>query len=101
MLMMCWFYCIPFAKFLFYAFPFLLFGFALFMLKRGVYAHRRGLRRAAFAFMFAAAFKAFLIDVRLVKRDLLCGRDAPLPVLPCTRAGMAAADFAGLFLFVL
>ena len=36
MLALCWFYCIPFAKFLYFASAPILFVFALFMHKRGV-----------------------------------------------------------------
>lgn len=73
MLMMCWFYCIPFAKGFFFALSFLLIVFSLFMLKRGIYQARPMLRQAAFLLMFIAALKLLTIDLHLLKEKILCG----------------------------
>lgn len=105
MLMLCWFYCIPFAKFFYFALSGLMFIIALFALKRGIYTHRPGLRQFAFILMFIAAFKTLMIDFRMQKQYILCdylgsGRQNP-PLFPCSGKGMMAADFVGMLLFVL
>ncbi len=72
MLMMCWFYCVPFAKALFFAFSLLLVLFALFALKRGVCRARPGLRQLSFLLMFTALLKMCTVDVYLLREHLLC-----------------------------
>lgn len=72
MLMMCWFYCIPFAKGLFFAAGPLMFLLALFVLKRGVRQSRRGLRQLAFVFFALALAKVCTVDIFLLKTYLLC-----------------------------
>jgi hypothetical protein len=72
MLMMCWFYCIPFAKGLFFATAPLLIVFSLFALKRGVRQSRPFLRQAAFLLIFASTLKIFTVDVYLAREKLLC-----------------------------
>jgi hypothetical protein len=93
-LMICFFYCVSFAKFLYFAVSGVLLVFALFMLKRGIYAHRPLLRKTAFGFMFLAAFKAFMIDVRL-GGDYLC---TYLPA--CSARWRMALEFSGMALFI-
>lgn len=83
MLMMCWFYCIPFAKGLFFAFSFLLVLFSFFALKRGICQARPGLRQFAFMLMFAALLKICTVDVYLMREHFLCRGDGSL----CTPAG--------------
>ena len=72
MLMMCWFYCVPFAKGLFFASSLLLLLFSVFALKRGVRQSRKTLRDIAFFLIFFAFLKIFIIDAYMMKEHLLC-----------------------------
>jgi hypothetical protein len=72
MLMLCWFYCLPLAKFIYFSFAPLLFFFSLFVLKRGIRNNRQGLRQTAFFLMFIALVKTSMFDIRVFKRDILC-----------------------------
>ena len=96
MLMICWFYCIPFAKFLYFAAGPLLFVYALFMLKRGIRGARPSLRQSAFILMFVALFKMCLFDVRMLKRDFFCTVSKTLYDAFCNKEGMIFADMLGL-----
>jgi hypothetical protein len=98
-LTICFFYCIPFAKFLFFAMSPLLVLFALFVLKRGVVLARPGLRQTAFLLMFMAAFKLFMVDLRIGKGYLLCERGFPL--LPCSAKGFMIIEILGILLLLL
>lgn len=91
MLTICWFYCIPFAKGLFFALSPLLFLFSLFMLKRGIRQSRPLLRQAAFLLMFLAALKLFTVDIYFLK-DRLCGLFAP----DCNATGFKILQAGGL-----
>src|ERR1035437_2582088 len=71
MLMMCWFYCIPFAKGFFFASGLLLLLFSLFVLKRGIRQSRSGLRQFAFMLMFLAILKMCTVDIYLLREYLL------------------------------
>jgi len=84
MLMMCWFYCIPFAKGMFFGSSGLMILFSLFMLKRGIRQSRLPLRQGAFLLMFIALLKFFIADVYLLKDYILCGS---LFRSACTTAG--------------
>ncbi|MBU6474550.1 MAG: hypothetical protein KGQ70_01170 [Alphaproteobacteria bacterium] len=96
MLMLCWFYCIPFAKGLFFASGPMAFVLALFVLKRGVRQQRAGLRQLAFLLMFAALLKMALADVYFLRIDLLCAFNQ------CHDGGFfRAAQAAGLAALVL
>ena len=99
MLMLCVFYCVPLARFLYFASSGILFVLALFALKRGIYTHRPRLRLAAFCMMFLSVFKALMVDARLEKQDLLC-HVVTLPYLSCTPQGFMTADFLGILLFI-
>ena len=72
MLMLCWFYCIPFAKLAFFASGPFLFVLAMFALKRGVRQQRGTLRQVAFFMMFAALMKMTTVDIYFLRPDLLC-----------------------------
>ena len=72
MLMMCWFYGVPFVKGLFFTSSLLLFLFSVFALKRGVRQSRSALRGVAFFLMFIAFLKLFTVDVYILKEYLLC-----------------------------
>jgi hypothetical protein len=96
MLMLCWFYCIPFAKLLYFALAPLLFVFGLFALKRGIYRQRAGLRLASFLLMFVSALKFFVFDIRLLKTDLLCAGGLGWAPQLCQRGVMILIDLAGL-----
>lgn len=100
MLMMCWFYCIPFAKGLFFALSLLLILFSLFALKRGVYQERFRLRQMAFILMFFAFVKIFTVDLYLLKDKLLCGR-GEWSATACTTNGVKVLQAAGLGALVL
>jgi hypothetical protein len=97
-MLLCYYYCIPFAKFLYFASSGILFVMALFMLKRGMYLHRAKLRQNAFILMFACAFKALLIDLRFGK-EYLC-RHVNLGAGSCNAKNMMMTDFIGMGLFV-
>lgn len=97
MLMMCVFYCVDLVKFLYFASSAIFGVFGLFMLKRGIYGHRPGLRKAAFILFFILSGKAFLFDMRMVKQTLVC--DMGFLFLPCSGGGMMLADFVGMGLF--
>jgi len=110
MLMLCYFYCIPAAKFLYFAFGPILFLCAMFALKRGTRNQRPGLRMAAFIMMFCATIKTFIIDLFIstpvMKVDLketACSL-YNLPLLECGADNMHAVriiQVAGLIIFAL
>jgi hypothetical protein len=75
MLMMCWFYCIPFAKGFFFALAPLTFLLALFVLKRGIRQSRKGLRQFAFVLMFLAFLKLCTVDIYLLREYVMCAVD--------------------------
>jgi hypothetical protein len=92
MLTLCWFYCIPLAKFVYYLLGPFFIAFAMFALKRGIRRHRPGLRQAAFFMVFGAIVKMFLFDVRTLAGDIkgkLCGRGG-LPGFDCVIADVAS-----------
>lgn len=96
MFMMCWFYCIPFMKGLFFAFGPLLIAFSLFVLKRGVRQSRPGLRQLAFMMMLLAVMKMFTVDIYLMRDVLPCGADRFLSI--CNTADFKKLQGAGLVL---
>jgi hypothetical protein len=96
MLMMCWFYCIPFAKFLYFAMgPFLII-FSLFVLKRGIKTARSGLRQTAIITMFFAVVKMCLFDVRMLKKEILCGMGNSLREIACNKTGFIVIELGAL-----
>lgn len=100
MFMLCFYYCFPLAKFLYFAIAPAFFIFALFMLKRGIRRNSAGLRQSAFAVMFAALIKLCMFDIRMLKKDLLCGRDADLSAMACNRFGFMMTELTGLIFLV-
>lgn len=100
MLMIMWIYRVVFANFAWFASSGVLFVIGMFMLKRGIYAHRPRLRSWAFTMIFIAAFKVFMLDIRMAKEYLVCEARV-LPFLPCSAGGMQAADVLGMVLFAL
>ena len=106
MMMLCYFYCLPAAKFLYFASGPLIFLCAMFALKRGTRNQRRGLRLAAFIMMFFASLKLFIIDVPMIKIDILdyaCGL-YKFPFLDCgldTPQSLKILQFISLVLFAL
>ena len=72
MLMMCWFYGVPFIKGLFFTSSLLLLLFSVFALKRGVRQSRSTLRDVAFFLMFIALLKLFIVDAYILREYLLC-----------------------------
>lgn len=101
MLMICWFYCIPFAKFLFFALSPILLIFAMFVLKRGTMNARRGLRQAAVFLMFAVAVKICLADIYFGKEYLLCETTLLGGLTGCDGKGFRMLQFSGLVLLVI
>jgi hypothetical protein len=99
MLMMCWFYCIPFAKGLFFASPFLLILFSLFTLKRGIRQSRSALRQTAFLLIFIAILKIFTVDLYLLRDELLCGIERFSSA--CNARGFKILQASGLVLLAL
>ncbi|MFH1158496.1 MAG: hypothetical protein V1721_06395 [Pseudomonadota bacterium] len=94
MLMMCWFYCVPFAKGLFFASSLLLLLFSVFALKRGVRQSRQTLREVAFFLMFTAFLKIFTVDAYMLKESLLCGIGVSSSA--CTAKGFKIFQMASL-----
>lgn len=95
MIMLCWFYCIPFAKLLYFSFGPLMVVFGLFALKRGIRNKRSGLRKAAFMMIFFSFIKICLFDLRMLKDVLLCGNERYLPFLSCSAKGFMALQVLG------
>jgi hypothetical protein len=100
MLMICWFYCIPFAKVLYFAAGGLVVLFSLFLLRRGVRVSSRTMRQWAFALMFLSAIKIFVFDIRLARDYILCGVQPMLP-FGCSKTGFMILELGGLVLLVL
>jgi len=100
MLMLCWFYCIPFAKLLYFSSAPMLLVFAMFALKRGIRTSRSGLRQTAFVLMFLACVKMCLFDIRMLKKELLCGMHKGVETAACNATGFIAAEVLGLFMLV-
>jgi hypothetical protein len=94
MLMLCWFYCLPLAKFVYFALGFLLVIFAVFMLRRGIRQNRLYLRQTALFLMFVALFKVSIFDIRMLERDILCAADQDF----CSRGYFMAFEAFGLLL---
>jgi len=99
MLMMCWFYCVPLAKGLFFAFSLLLILFSLFMLKRGIRQSRSALRQTAFLLIFFAVVKIFTVDLYLLREKILCG-DGLFPS-GCNDTGFKLLMLSGLIVLSL
>ncbi len=99
MLMICWFYCIPFSKGLFFAASLLLLLFSVFMLKRGVRQSRSSLRSSAFILMFLAALKIFTIDLYLLSDKILC--DTAIIASRCAPTGFKVLMGGGFLAVVL
>lgn len=96
MLMLCWFYCIPFAKFLYFAIGPILLVFSFFMLRRGIYNARPGLRQTAFMLMFAVCIKIFISDIRLLKKEILCTLSPSITDNFCNGSGVMILETLGL-----
>lgn len=99
MLMMCWFYCIPFAKGLFFASSFLLIIFSLFVLKRGIRQSRPWLRQAAFLLIFISVLKLFTVDIYLLRDQMLC--DSRFFSSSCNAQGFKILQASGLAVLAL
>ena len=93
MFMLCWFYCVPFLHFLYYAVGPFLFIYALFVRRRGVYRGDDGLEKLACILMGIASVKVFLADMRSLGRDLLCASD--LSGMVCNGFGWQALQMTG------
>lgn len=101
MFMICWFYCMPFAKLFYFASSALLFVFALFALKRGVRMSRLKLRQWAFVMMFIALFKTCIFDIRFAKEFIICDKKISFWLVDCSAKGYMVAEFMGLLVLML
>jgi len=101
MMMLCWFYCVDFAKLLYFASAPVLFIASLFVLKRGVRGARQGLRTAAFIMMFVALIKICIFDVRMVSDNFLCGIGEQLSIKGCNKSWQKMLELGALLLLVL
>ena len=99
MLMMCWFYCIPLLKGIFFASGFLLILFSFFVLKRGIRRSRLILRQMAFFFIFTALLKILTVDVYLLRDKILCATDGFFDA--CNVRGFQLLQGGGLVILVL
>lgn len=100
MLALCFFYCIPFAKFMYFAISPVLIVFCMFMFKRGIYTARPKLRQWALVLIFFALVKIFVFDVRELGRDLLCTVHEQLSEVGCSPNGLRGLQLASLLLLV-
>ena len=99
MLMIFWFYGVPFVKGLFFASSLLLLLFSVFALKRGVRQSRKTLRDVAFFLMLTAFLKFFIVDAYMLKEHLLCGTNVSSSF--CNATGFKIFQILGLVLLVL
>lgn len=99
MLMMCWFYGVPFIKGLFFTSSLLLLLFSVFALKRGVRQSRSTLRDVAFFLMFIALLKLFIVDAYILREYLLC--EVGVFVSFCTAKGFKTFQFVSLVMLAL
>jgi hypothetical protein len=100
MLALCWFYCIPFAKFLYFASAPILFVFAMFMLKRGICQARPQLRKCALVVMFFCLIKVCAFDVRMLGRELLCTVNDELSEVGCNTRWLQGLQVLALVVLV-
>lgn len=102
MLMLCWFYCIPFAILLYFALSPIIAVFSLFMIKRGMRQGRKGLKQWAFALLFAAGLKTFILDLHMkFAQDYLFCTQKMLPIVACTPGALHKVKLAGLMALVI
>lgn len=102
MLMLCWFYCIPFAILLYFALGPIMAVFSLFMLKRGVRQGRRGLKQWAFALLFSSGVKTFIFDLQTkFAQDYLFCTQKMLPIVACEPDPLRKIKFAGIVALVI
>ena len=100
MLALCWFYCIPFAKFLYFAIGPILILFCMFMFKRGIYTARPKLRQWALVMIFFALVKICAFDVRALSRDLLCTVNEQLSEMGCNQNWQRGLQLVALLVLV-
>ncbi len=100
MLMLCWFYCIPFAILFYFALGPLLLLFSMFAVKRGMRQRRMGLKKASFIVMFLSAIKLFIFDIRMTEEYIICEKKL-LPFLECGAGGFRMLEFAGIIALVI
>lgn len=102
MLALCWFYCIPFAKFMYFASGPVLILMCMFMFKRGVYTARAGLRQWALILIFAALVKMCAFDVRMLGHELLCSVNEELSEAGCNKVSWRRGlEIVALFVLVI
>ena len=97
MFVLCWVYCVPFVKFLYYAVAPLLLFFAFYVMKRGICREILWLRYSALVLAWAAVSKIFLMDVSSLARDMACQMADRL----CSATGVKIFQMAGGCLFAL
>lgn len=99
MLMMCYWYCVSFAEGMFYASALLLILFSLFVLKRGIRRDSPGLRLTAFMLTYIALLKICILDIYLLRKQILCGIDQLVPF--CNAGGVRLLQGSGLLVLIL
>ncbi|TNE25893.1 MAG: hypothetical protein EP349_10280, partial [Alphaproteobacteria bacterium] len=97
MFVLCWVYCVPFVKFLYYAVAPLLLFFAFYVLKRGICRETLWLRYGALTMAWLAVFKFFLMDVNSLARGMACQMSDKL----CGAGGIKLFQMASGCLFAL
>ncbi|MDD9900750.1 MAG: hypothetical protein OXT65_07205 [Alphaproteobacteria bacterium] len=104
MLALIWIYRVVLAYFLYFVTAPFFMIVSLFMLRRGIYTQRQGLRSTAFFIMFLCAIKAFTADIWFARKYLLCnfalGKKLMLPFLSCTQFGAMALSLIGFALTI-
>lgn len=100
MLALCWFYCIPFAKFLYFASGPILILFCMFMFKRGIYSARPKLRQWALVMIFLALVKICVFDVRALGNDILCSVNEQLSEMGCNSNWKRGLELLSLLVLV-
>lgn len=96
MLMICWFYCVPFAEFLYYSAGIIAVLFALLMLRRAFYNNRPYLRGIALVLCLCGGVKFFLADLYFSGQKILCDTSPALKTLACTRDYVQLTSFLGI-----
>jgi len=96
MFMMCWNYCIPFFKGLFFLLSPLLLILSMFVLKRGVNQRRPALRQFAFLMIFVSFLKSFTLDIYMLRDKILC--NDLLFSFACNGTGFKSLQILGLVL---
>jgi hypothetical protein len=108
MMMLCYFYCVPLAWFVYYMLGPVCFIGGMFGVKRGIRNRRKDLRQTAFIWMFIAAIKMCLFDVHMLRetiRTSACKFSKTFPLFDCSLVAITKQEtmqlgFIGMVLLV-